>query len=197
MPSTFRVYLSLVPLFAGFYFAWGQGMAHPLTAFGFVGAGILTAIAALLGFFDTWNSTIWTSIAGIWTALGFIALIAESPFTNPQLQHAQISLFNRLLEISTSYPGGAPLTQNERELAERGWQACALQSSLDELEFTRSAMKAEHLGPGATLIDEGIEESAAGPKPVRCLDYYKRLHATRPDLFFLIDRENPWLVKAA
>lgn len=197
MPSMFRAYLSLVPLFAGLYFAWGQGMAHPLSAIAFVGAGILTAIAALLGFFDTWDSMPWKFAAGLWTALGFMALISESPFTNAPLQHAQITLFNRFLEISMLDPGGVPLTLNERVLAERGWQACAVQSSLDELDFTRSAMKAEHLGPGATLVDEGIEESAAGPKPVRCLDYYRRLHATRPDLFLLIDRDNPWLIKAA
>ena len=196
MPSPLRIFLSLVALFAGFYFAWGQGTAHPLNALGFIGAGILTAIGAVFGFFDTWDSMPWKFAAGAWTALGFAALITESPMTDMPLQKVQFTLFNRFLEISTLQQGGAPLTLDERVLAERGWQACAVQSSLDEIDFTRSALKTEHLGPGATLIDEGIEESAGRPQQMHCLDYYKRMHATRPDLFLLIDRDNPWLVKA-
>jgi hypothetical protein len=168
--------------------------AHFLGAVVFFVAGILGAIFTLVGW-SAFEATWYQFSCGIFTLFCIMASFQLSPAPQFDVQRAQFGLMSTLLNI-TNVSLRQPLDGRERALAEKAITVCGQQGNADFQDLTIDLEKALRFGPIMTLFD-GMATLAQGDRPMRCLDYYRELRKTRPDLFRGFEKENPVVAQAA
>ncbi len=175
-------------ILSGFYM-WAS---HWWGAFGYLCAGFMGSIFLLVGWeiIEEW----WYKLMGGGLLIfSIFSVIFESPGIQPNVQQAQLELFQTLLEMNTR---SNPLNSIERTLIERATIVCADQGIMDLNQLTGDLVKAQRFGPIMTLID-GLNSTATKKTSKNCLDYYQELRKSQPSSFILFESHNPWVTKVS
>ncbi|MEN5216352.1 hypothetical protein ABE484_10905 [Pseudomonas pudica] len=157
---------------------------------GFFTAGIAFATAIVL--FEHWLSpTFWFApvCAALLTTFSVLDAFTSSHLMNLKEADAQRDFLKALINLEA---GASPLSAQEKQVAIRAFKVCAIQGELDQLDLVVNSQKALYYGSGLTLAD-GVNSALDGDQPLRCLDYYRELRKTQPQLFIQIERMHPWL----
>ncbi|MDH2077204.1 hypothetical protein [Pseudomonas atacamensis] len=163
-----------------------------LGAAGFVAAGIALAVTVL--FWEQWmNPGFW--IASVCaTALTFFS-IGDVLTSSHAVNFNEIEAQNDFLSLIINLQGwSSPMSLREKKLVKAAFKVCALQGAQDQQELVIGAQKAIYFGSTVTLVD-GVNSALITEHPVRCLDYYRELKKTQPQLFVKFERNHPWLLR--
>lgn len=188
----FRLALGVAALLAGLLLAVIAVIeGRFLGGAGFIAAGI--ALAVTVVFWEKWMSP------GFWVApvcaaaLTFLS-IGDVLTSSHAVNFNEIEAQNDFLSLIINLHGGlSPMSLREKKLVEAAFKACALQGTQDQQELVIGAQKAIYFGSALTLAD-GVNSALTIEQPVRCLDYYRELKKTQPQLFVRFERNHPWLL---
>lgn len=126
------------------------------------------------------------------TGLSIADVFSSSNALNAKLVDAQTDLVKILMEADGPFTS---LSGVEKKLVNKAFITCAIQDKVDALDLAVGAYKAVYFGPALTVAD-GINSAMSAPQPVRCLDYYRELRKTRPELFTQFEKDHSWLIAA-
>ncbi|WDH55350.1 hypothetical protein PUP75_11340 [Pseudomonas chlororaphis] len=160
------------------------------------GAGSIAAGIALAVTVVFWEQCM---SPGFWlapvcaTALTYFS-IGDVLTSSHAVNSNEIEAQNDFLNLIINSQGGlSPISLREKKLVEAAFKACALQGIQDQQDLIVGAQKAIYFGSALTLAD-GVNSALTSEHPVRCLDYYRELRKTQPQLFVRFERNHPWLL---
>lgn len=105
---------------------------------------------------------------------------------------AQRDFLRTLIELEI---GPSNLTVQEKRFASQAFRVCAVQNELDQMGLVVNSYKALYFGSVLTLAD-GTNSLLTREQSFRCLDYYRELRKTQPQIFITLERLHPWLTQA-
>lgn len=189
----FRLASGVVALLAGLVLAVIAAIeGRFLGGAGFIAAGI--ALAATVVCWELWMSP------GFWiapvcaTALTFFS-IGDVLTSSHAVNFNEIEAQNDFLSLIINLQGGllSPMSLHEKKLVEAAFKVCVMQGIQDQRELVIGAQKAIYFGSSLTLAD-GLNSALTSKHPARCLDYYRELRNTQPQIFVKFERNHPWLL---
>ncbi|PNG45330.1 hypothetical protein A1354_00310 [Pseudomonas asplenii] len=188
----FRLASGVVALLAGLVLAVIAAIeGRFLGGAGFIAAGI--ALAATVVCWELWKSP------GFWvapvcaTALTFFS-IGDVLTSSHAVNFNEIEAQNDFLSLIIDLQGElSPMNLREKKLVEAAFKVCVMQGIQDQQELVIGAQKAIYFGSALTLAD-GLNSALTSKYPARCLDYYRALRNTLPQIFVKFERNHPWLL---
>jgi len=188
----FRLALGVVAFLAGLVLAVIAAFeGRFLGGAGFVAAGI--ALAVTVVFWELWMSPGYWIAPVCATALTFFS-IGDVLTSSHAVNFNEIEAQNDFMSLIINLQGGlSPMNLREKRLVEAAFKVCVLQGIQDQQELVIGAQKAIYFGSAMTLVD-GVNSALTSEHPSRCLDYYRELRKTKPQIFVNFERNHPWLL---
>lgn len=162
-------------------------------AAGCFAAGAALAITILL-YDEGMSSNFWLAsvCASALTLFSILDTFTSSHLVNPKEAEAQNDFVKELIQLEA---GSARLNSRERRIVTAAFKTCVVQGYSDGMDMVVSAQKSIYFGPTLSLAD-GVNSALQSERPPRCLDYYRELRKTQPQLFMRMEKAHPWLLEA-
>ncbi|MDD2056566.1 hypothetical protein N5D52_14930 [Pseudomonas sp. GD03860] len=160
-------------------------------AAGCLAAGLALAITILL-FEDVMSPSFWlaSTCTAALTLFSILDTFTSSHLVNLKEADAQNDFVTELMQLEA---GSARLNSREKGIVTEALKTCVVQGYSDGMDMVVSAQKSIYFGPTLSLAD-GVNSALQIERPPRCLDYYRELRKTQPQLFMQMEKSHPWLL---
>lgn len=192
--NRFRLILGGMAFFTGVVLAvFAFSESRYWGAAGYLAAGLALAITILL-FEDVMSPSFWlaSTCTAALTLFSILDTFTSSHLANLKEAEAQSDFVTELMQLEA---GSARLNSRERRIVTAALKTCVVQGYSDGMDMVVSAQKSIYFGPTLSLAD-GVNSALQSERPPRCLDYYRELRKTQPQLFIQMEKSHPWLLEA-